>query len=214
MIGTCPLQLSRLPVVAVAVLATAALWSAPAAAEADAVSRPSGLDTAVGLADLAGSARQARLMPQVHRVHRVHRIERVSEVQSIQKAQKAQRAQGVQKVQKVRRFPEKRRFVSRVARNKQIGMGLADRFGWGGERQWRCLERLWTRESGWNHLSHNPRSGAHGIPQALPGSKMEKVAEDWRTNPETQITWGLRYIRGRYGTPCAAWAHFGSSGWY
>jgi len=67
-----------------------------------------------------------------------------------------------------------------------------------------CLRQLWNNESHWNFKAHNYRSGAHGIPQALPAVKMENVAMDWRTNPVTQIRWGLKYIKARYGTPCAA----------
>ncbi len=67
-----------------------------------------------------------------------------------------------------------------------------------------CLDQLWNNESHWNFKAHNYRSGAHGIPQALPAVKMEAVALDWRTNPVTQIRWGLKYIKARYGTPCAA----------
>ena len=67
-----------------------------------------------------------------------------------------------------------------------------------------CLNQLWTNESHWNYLAHNYRSGAHGIAQALPANKMEVVGLDWRTNPVTQIRWGLRYIKIRYGSPCAA----------
>ncbi|HEY0697435.1 MAG TPA: lytic transglycosylase domain-containing protein [Micromonospora sp.] len=77
-----------------------------------------------------------------------------------------------------------------------------------------CLDKLWTKESGWNHRAENTSSGAYGIPQALPGSKMGTVADDWRTNPATQIKWGLGYIEGRYGTPCDAWSHSQSVGWY
>jgi len=77
-----------------------------------------------------------------------------------------------------------------------------------------CLNKLWNRESGWNHRAYNEGSGAYGIPQALPGDKMSSVADDWRTNPATQIKWGLGYIKGRYGTPCKAWAHSESHGWY
>ena len=80
--------------------------------------------------------------------------------------------------------------------------------------QFPCLDKLWTRESGWNHLAYNSSTGAYGIPQALPGSKMGTVASDWRTNPATQIKWGLGYIDGRYGTPCSAWSHSESTGWY
>ena len=80
--------------------------------------------------------------------------------------------------------------------------------------QYRCLVLLWTRESGWNHLADNPSSDAYGIPQSLPGSKMASAGADWRTNPATQIRWGLGYIRASYGTPCEAWAHSQAVGWY
>lgn len=96
---------------------------------------------------------------------------------------------------------------------KAIAWGLLQARGWG-ETEYDCLVALWTRESGWNHLAENRSSGAYGIPQALPGWKMASFGDDWRTNPETQIRWGLAYIEGRYGTPCGAWAAFLSKGWY
>ncbi len=77
-----------------------------------------------------------------------------------------------------------------------------------------CLVALWNRESHWNVYSNNVGSGAYGIPQALPGSKMASAGADWATNPATQITWGLGYITGRYGTPCGAWSHSQGFGWY
>ncbi|GAB3945861.1 hypothetical protein GCM10027614_38330 [Micromonospora vulcania] len=77
-----------------------------------------------------------------------------------------------------------------------------------------CLEKLWTKESGWNHKARNSGSGAYGIPQAYPGSKMGKIASDWENNPATQIKWGLGYIKGKYKTPCGAWSHFQSAGSY
>ncbi|MFI7597180.1 lytic transglycosylase domain-containing protein [Actinoplanes sp. NPDC049681] len=80
--------------------------------------------------------------------------------------------------------------------------------------QFPCLDKLWKRESGWNHHAHNSGSGAYGIPQALPGSKMASVADDWEDNPATQIKWGLGYIEGRYDTPCGAWSHSENTGWY
>ncbi|MEV4636267.1 lytic transglycosylase domain-containing protein [Actinoplanes sp. NPDC049548] len=80
--------------------------------------------------------------------------------------------------------------------------------------QFPCLEKLWDRESGWNHHARNSGSGAYGIPQALPGDKMASVADDWEDNPATQIKWGLGYIKGRYDTPCGAWSHSENSGWY
>ena len=84
--------------------------------------------------------------------------------------------------------------------------------GWGDD-QFGCLVELWNHESGWNVYASNP-SGAYGIPQALPGSKMATAGPDWQSNPATQISWGLGYITGRYGTPCGAWDSFNSKGWY
>ncbi len=80
--------------------------------------------------------------------------------------------------------------------------------------QFACLNKLWTRESHWNYKAHNSRSGAHGIAQALPAAKMAVIADDWRSNPVTQIRWGLRYITMRYDTPCKAWSKFQRSRYY
>lgn len=96
---------------------------------------------------------------------------------------------------------------------REIAQGMLSSYGWGMD-QWSCLDALWQRESGWNHLAANPSSGAYGIPQALPGSKMASAGADWQTNPATQIAWGLGYIAGRYGSPCGAWGHSQSVGWY
>lgn len=85
--------------------------------------------------------------------------------------------------------------------------------GWD-ESQYTCLNSLWTKESNWRVQAANPSSSAYGIPQSLPGSKMASVGADWRTNAKTQITWGLNYISGRYGTPCGAWGHSQRVGWY
>lgn len=96
--------------------------------------------------------------------------------------------------------------------NRAVGEALNADWGWADE--WDCLDSLWTAESGWNEYDRNPSSGAYGIPQALPGRKMASAGDDWETNPATQITWGLGYIGGRYGSPCAAYAHFRSHRWY
>ncbi|GIH99231.1 hypothetical protein Pta02_12400 [Planobispora takensis] len=98
-------------------------------------------------------------------------------------------------------------------RNKAIAFRLVSRRAWS-QNQFRCLDSLWTRESNWNHRAQNRSSGAYGIPQALPGSKMGGSGGDWRSNPATQIHWGLRYIKSRYGSPCGAWGHFRSRNWY
>jgi hypothetical protein len=97
---------------------------------------------------------------------------------------------------------------------KKVAKAIAlTEYAWG-EDQYLCLNRLWTKESHWNYKARNKRSGAHGIPQALPASRMDVVSTDWRTNPVTQIRWGLRYIEARYDNPCKAWAKFKRSNYY
>lgn len=88
----------------------------------------------------------------------------------------------------------------------------ASSYGWGDD-QFSCLESLWQKESSWNYQAYNP-SGATGIPQALPGSKMASAGSDWETNATTQIAWGLGYIDAVYGSPCSAWSHSQSTNWY
>ncbi len=87
------------------------------------------------------------------------------------------------------------------------------KFDWD-QQQYSCLVKLWNRESNWRVLAENKQSGAYGIPQALPGRKMQTEGADWRTNPETQIRWGAKYIAGRYSTPCGALVHSNEIGWY
>lgn len=95
---------------------------------------------------------------------------------------------------------------------QSIAAGMVSARGWGGD-QFSCLVSLWNKESGWRTNAANP-SGAYGIPQALPGSKMSSAGADWQTSASTQITWGLNYIAGVYGTPCAAWGHSQATDWY
>ena len=97
--------------------------------------------------------------------------------------------------------------------NTRLGQQMAASYGWTGS-QWSCLDWLWTRESGWQMVWNTAGSGAYGIPQSLPASKMASAGADYMTNPATQIKWGLGYIQGRYGTPCNAWAHETAAGWY
>jgi hypothetical protein len=94
-----------------------------------------------------------------------------------------------------------------------IAAALLPKFGFDGS-QMSCLVPLWAGESGWRVNAQNGYSGAYGIPQALPGSKMASAGSDWETNPATQIEWGLGYIRDRYGSPCGAWGFKQSHGWY
>ena len=95
---------------------------------------------------------------------------------------------------------------------QQIAEQMLAQYGWAG--QFSCLDSLWAQESGWNLYAENPSSGAYGIPQALPGSKMASAGSDWESDAATQISWGLGYIRAMYGSPCAAWGHEEAADWY
>ena len=90
---------------------------------------------------------------------------------------------------------------------------LKNKYGYG-SGQFDCFNNIIMRESKWDVNATNPSSGAYGIPQALPGSKMATIASDWRTNPATQIIWGIGYMKDRYGSPCSAWGFKASHGWY
>lgn len=90
---------------------------------------------------------------------------------------------------------------------------IAATYGWDAQ-QYSCIENLWEKESNWRVTADNPTSSAYGIPQALPGSRMAEIADDWRTNPVTQIKWGAQYIEKRYGTPCVAYNKALNVGWY
>lgn len=96
---------------------------------------------------------------------------------------------------------------------KAVAALLVAERGWS-DSQFGCLVKLWTKESNWRWNADNPSSSAYGIPQALPGSKMASAGSDWRTNPATQIKWGLGYIASRYGSPCSAWSHSVAHNWY
>ncbi|MCB0918651.1 MAG: hypothetical protein KDC39_08795 [Actinobacteria bacterium] len=90
---------------------------------------------------------------------------------------------------------------------------MKDKYGWG-NKQYQDLVLLWNKESGWNVKASNSSSGAYGIAQALPGSKMSSAGKDWKSNAKTQVDWGLKYIKDRYGSPSAAWSHSQNTGWY
>lgn len=96
---------------------------------------------------------------------------------------------------------------------QQYAFSLFAQYGWGTDQQ-APLVHLWNQESGWRWDAKNPSSGAYGIPQALPASKMVSAGGDWQTNPQTQIKWGLQYIKSTYGSPAAAWAHEQANNWY
>ncbi len=131
----------------------------------------------------------------------------------------AQEAEAAQEAQRVAQEDDARQAAAeRANRDSQrdprsLGRAMAAAKGWGAD-QFSCLDSLWTKESGWKQDADNPTSSAYGIPQSLPGSKMATHGGDWRTNPATQISWGLEYIASSYGTPCAAWDHSQANNWY
>jgi hypothetical protein len=96
---------------------------------------------------------------------------------------------------------------------RSIAEAMLSSFGWSSS-QFSCLQPLWAGESGWSVTASNPSTGAYGIPQALPGSKMASAGPDWQANAATQIHWGLGYIKATYGSPCEAWSHEQADGWY
>jgi hypothetical protein len=131
---------------------------------------------------------------------------------------KAQRAAAAKKA------AEERAARARALANRGYQPGVTDpreiarqilknKFGYGSS-QFDCFDNIIMRESKWDINATNPSSGAYGIPQALPGSKMASEGSDWRTNPATQIIWGIKYMKDRYGSPCAAWGFKSSHGWY
>jgi hypothetical protein len=105
-------------------------------------------------------------------------------------------------------------MLTSASSNVALGQQLASAYGWGSGAEWTCLDELWTRESGWRMVWNYQGSGAYGIPQALPASKMAAAGPDYMTNPATQIRWGLGYVRSVYGDPCTAWAHEQADNWY
>jgi len=106
-----------------------------------------------------------------------------------------------------------RASAASAARARSIARAMLRSFDWT-RRQFKYLNRLWDRESGWNVFADNPYSGAYGIPQALPGIKMAAAGSNWRTSARTQIRWGLGYIKETYGSPRRAWDHELATGWY
>lgn len=172
----------------------------PAAAELGTMSLPS-----KHLADVAAAKHQAELKRQAQ-LRRQAELRR----QAIEAARRARAALAA----KERASRSAVRTVTVSGDPRSIARQLASsKYGWGAS-QFSCLDSLWGRESGWNVHAQNSSSGAYGIPQALPGSKMSAYGPDWQNNAATQIKWGLNYIQGRYGSPCSALSTQQSQGWY
>ncbi|HUK72074.1 MAG TPA: lytic transglycosylase domain-containing protein [Streptosporangiaceae bacterium] len=193
-------------------LGTALLWPASAASNSRAAApRPQAVSHAaatIAFADPAMDSRTARPGAAVASVHDA-RLQFVK----AEKAHKAAKRRLAQ--EQAAQQTQAAQSASSGSSNspQQIASAMLGSFGWGQE-QFGCLDSLWSQESGWNPSASNPSSGAYGIPQALPGSKMASSGADWQSNPATQIRWGLGYIQGLYGSPCGAWGHEQSTGWY
>jgi hypothetical protein len=158
---------------------------------------------------------QDRLVAEVHaaarrEARRRAAAKRAAELAAARQAQKEQQQQQQQQAQAAKSASAP---ATPSGSPQQIAAAMLGSFGWSSD-QFGCLQSLWNAESGWNPSASNPISGAYGIPQALPGSKMASAGADWQTNPATQIKWGLGYIQSVYGSPCAAWSHEQSAGWY
>ncbi len=138
------------------------------------------------------------------------------EAERVRVATAAAVAQRKAKAKAAARAAERKRIVANAKKDpKAAARQLMPEFGFG-QGQWSCLDRLWIGESAWKWNAENPSSGAYGIPQSLPARKMATMGADYRTNPVTQIRWGLDYIKKSYGTPCNALDHWNSRSphWY
>jgi cytoskeletal protein RodZ len=144
---------------------------------------------------------------QAHVAHAAHAVAMQGMVTELANAQAADQQGAVQQV-----ATETAVQQAPAGAPQRIAGQMLAQDGWAG--QFSCLDALWAQESGWNVYAENPSSGAYGIAQALPGSKMASAGPDWQSNAVTQISWGLAYIRATYGWPCAAWDHEEATGWY
>lgn len=140
-------------------------------------------------------------------------IER-TEISSVVLEEPVNKIVQVRAKQTTSRSSSSRTYISgSVAEYQAYARARCSAYGWS-TADFNCLVALWNKESKWNPNAYNAGSGAYGIPQALPASKMATAGTDYRTNYKTQINWGLSYISSRYGSPSAAWSHSKSTGWY
>ncbi len=167
----------------------------------------------IGAQQLKQSELGAQRTIRVSQARRAARRAAAARAARLAAQQRAAQAAQQQAVQQQAAPPASAPASAPACSPQQIAMGMLGSYGWSSS-QFSCLDQLWNHESGWNPSAENPSSGAYGIPQALPGSKMASAGPDWQSNPATQIKWGLGYIKGLYGTPCGAWAHEEATGWY
>jgi hypothetical protein len=192
-----------------------------------AISTPA-TDASADQAALERAAAKARVNREATRVQFVATQQAAKRAKSLGKQSKAIAAQHAkikaELAAAAKRAAEEKAALERALRNRGYEPGVTDpremarqilnnKYGYGSS-QFDCFNNIIIRESMWRVDATNPSSGAYGIPQALPGSKMATVASDWRTNPATQIIWGIEYMKDRYGSPCAAWSFKSANGWY
>ena len=163
----------------------------------------------------ASSAQEAIIVSKTPTAQAVHQQQAAVEKDAAAKAAKAKAdAAKAAKARAAANAAVKARAATTPSGSpRQIAQQMLGHYGWS-SGQFSCLSPLWEHESGWKVTAENASSGAYGIPQALPGSQMATAGGDWHTNAATQIKWGLTYIQDRYGSPCGAWAHEQSAGWY
>jgi len=164
----------------------------------------------------ASSAQEAIILSKTRAAEAVHQQQAAVEKDAAAKAAKAKAdAAKASKARAAANAAVKARAAAATPSGtpQQIAQQMLGHYGWSGG-QFSCLSPLWEHESNWNVNAQNSSSGAYGITQALPGSQMATAGGDWQTNAATQIKWGLTYIQDRYGSPCGAWGHEQSAGWY
>lgn len=202
----------RLPVVTAGVAAAVLSTGAVAASVGGGAANAEGLGFAVD-GDISTASTQESKTEQADaarvaadrsatNAQRAAAAARSAEVERVRAASRAKARKAA--ADKAAREAERKRVLANAQKDpKAVARMLLPEFGFG-QGQWRCLDQLWIGESDWRWSVANPSSGAYGIPQSLPGEKMASMGSDWRTNPATQIRWGLDYIKKSYGTPCNA----------
>jgi hypothetical protein len=201
--------------VAAAAGVTTAFWPAPAAAQQGAGSiRPAPMPISAERVVTSIQTTDAKAAVAVHAAQRRaarHRAAVRAAARRAAAARAAQRAAAA-RAAAARQQTATPAPAAPSGSPQQIAMSMLGSYGWPAG-QFSCLDPLWAHESDWNVHASNP-SGAYGIPQAMPGSKMATAGPAWESDAATQIRWGLDYIQGTYGSPCAAWEHEEADGWY
>lgn len=212
------MPVSRIPVRATSLTGTVAVIGSVAILAVNAVAEKPASSAAVATVEPRDQAaiQAERDTAQLWQLEKLHGIDEKREALERKRERARQRA--------IARREARERAAERAAREQErealysgdpraIAQSMLGDYGWAAS-EFSCLDALWERESGWDSHASNPSSGAYGIPQALPGSKMASAGSDWEDNPATQIEWGLGYISDRYGSPCGAWDHAEANGWY